>query len=213
MSQRTTVYMVFVPTNFWNTASGTGPFNGTWFGSLAFAAKTAATNLCDKQLTGYTFIGQGRVGDQPGRHTWHYLAEWQNLPDGTFIAQRKFSAGYPITDLISGRSFPISQFAYTNNIPFPTEANTPANTPTLPSLPYIAFNSFGQLASGRDEYIPLAHGSVAPVVDPSNKRPVMSGSPSVTELPAGNSTNLAYNIVHIDALTGRAVLEFHKLGP
>ena len=33
------------------------------------------------------------------------------------------------------------------------------------------------------------------------------------EMPPGNSTNIAYNIVHIDWLTGRAVLEYHKMGP
>ena len=36
-------------------------------------------------------------------------------------------------------------------------------------------------------------------------------APAVSEIPSGNSTNLAYNIVHIDALTGRAVLEYHKM--
>ena len=31
------------------------------------------------------------------------------------------------------------------------------------------------------------------------------------EIPPGNSTNSSYNIVHIDRLTGRAVLEFQKV--
>ena len=80
ISQRTTVYMVFVPTNFWNNN----------LIRRRSQALPATTNLCDKQLTGYTFAAYGAVGDQPGQHQWHYLAPWQSLPDGTFIAQWKF---------------------------------------------------------------------------------------------------------------------------
>lgn len=212
MSQRTTVYMVFVPTNFWVMSAA---LNTTWKNSLTLSALMAATNLCDKQLTGYTFVSQGTVGDQPGRHNWRYLAPWQKLPDGTFIAERKFDFDYTIYDTIAGKSFPITQFSYTNNFPFPTETNTAAVTPNLPYLPYLAFNSFGQLVSGQDAYIPLAHGSVAPAIDPVTRMFVMNlnSSPDVLEVPSGNSTNISYNIVHVDALTGRAVLEFHRMGP
>jgi len=41
----------------------------------------------------------------------------------------------------------------------------------------------------------------------------LSGIPDVQENPPGNSTNSSYNIVHIDRLTGRAVLKFHKMTP
>ena len=83
-------------------------------GGAAFrASKPPPTNLCDKQLTGYTFIADGAVGDQPGRHAWHYLAPWQNLPDGTFIAQQKF--------MPPGQSFNISLWdnAYHNGSTVP----------------------------------------------------------------------------------------------
>jgi prepilin-type N-terminal cleavage/methylation domain-containing protein len=218
MANRTTVYMVFVPTNFWCTAYNPGSFNSPWFNSLTPAAQTAATNLCDKQLTGYTFIGSGTVGDQPGRHTWHYLASWQNLPEGVFIAQQKFvkqpNQFYTIADAVSGAAYNIYGFNVTNNIPFPTETNTAATTSfNLPYLPYIAFNSSGQLVSGQDEYIPVARGNVSPALNPATKTFVLTGSPSVTEIPAGNSTDISYNIVHIDALTGRATMEFHKMLP
>src|SRR5271156_3856435 len=76
IANRTTVYMVFVPTNFWGTLPN------PWFNSLTPAAQAVATNLCDMQMTGYNFIANGAVGDQPGRHSWHYLAQWQSLPDG-----------------------------------------------------------------------------------------------------------------------------------
>src|SRR5687767_650318 len=45
ISQRTTVYMVFVPPNFWADPAGTG--------SWSYADKVVATNLAGKQLIGY----------------------------------------------------------------------------------------------------------------------------------------------------------------
>jgi hypothetical protein len=200
MSQRTTVYMVFVPTNFWNTAAG--QFNTTWWNRLTFAQRTAATNLFDKQLTGYTFVSLRKVGDQPGRGAPHYLAPWQDLPDGTFIALNKF-LGPPDYQIAN---FMICGFSYTNLFPFPTEDTTNYSTVYLP---YIAFNYLGRLTTNGDVFIPLARGSVGYAVD-ANKALQMR-PPDVSEMPPGNSTNSAYNIVHIDRLTGRAVLEYQKM--
>ena len=207
ISQRTTVYMVFMPTNFWEISPGV--FNNPWFNNLTPAQKIAVTNLCDKQLTGYTFVSLRSVGDQPGQGRPHYLAPWQTLPDGTFIAFQKFAGTNTIRDQISNVAYPISQFVYTTDIPFPTATNM---LPSPVSLPYIAFNYLGQLASGRDEYIPIAKGSVIYAVDPATKT-FQFNPPDVLEMPPGNSTNSSYNIVHIDRLPGRAVLEFHKMAP
>jgi prepilin-type N-terminal cleavage/methylation domain-containing protein len=220
ISQHTTVYMVFMPTNFWTPtwmdANGQNP-TAAWSPGLTLAQQTAATNLCDKQLTGYTFIARGAMGDQPGQHAWHYLAPWQTLPDGTFIAFQKFvqsPAGppYTITDSINpGKFYNIYGFA-TNAIPFPTATNTPL------IFPCLAFNYLGQLTvdgqtpAGLDEYIPIAKGSVLFARDAATKAFQFS-SPDASEMPPGNSTNSAYNIVHIDRLTGRAVLEFQKMTP
>jgi prepilin-type N-terminal cleavage/methylation domain-containing protein len=220
ISQRTTVYMVFVPTNFWIDASGNVAPNNPWFSHLTPAAQTAATNLCDMQLTGYTFMAHGAMGDQPGNHQWHYLAPWQNLPEGMFIALAKFtnsdlSYPYPINDPVSGTNY-IYAFNIMNTIPFPTETNTASPAYVLPSLPYIAFNYLGQLTvdgvnlAPLDEYIPLAKGSILLARDAATKA-LQFDSPNVMEMPPGNSTNSSYNIVHIDRLTGRAVLEFQKM--
>ncbi|MGA2786445.1 MAG: prepilin-type N-terminal cleavage/methylation domain-containing protein [Verrucomicrobiota bacterium] len=235
ISQRTTVYMVFVPTNFWVDSSGNFPgLAGTWWGSLAPTLQTAATNLADRQLSGYNFLAHGALGDQPGQHLWHYLDRWQSLPDGTFIALAKFTTApgtsYPINDIINPANPPwqIYGFHVTNNIPFPTEQGTNASPDQSRItvgiwLPYIAFNYLGQLTvdgqtlAPLDEYIPLAKGSIIPAADPGTKAPVLPGAkpgsppptPSVAESPPGNSTN-TYNIVHIDRLTGRAVLEYQK---
>ena len=61
----------------------------------------------------------------------------------------------------------------------------------------------------RDEYIPLAHGVVSDAMD--GNKVLQFNPPRVTEIPPGNSTNSAFNIIHIDGLTGRAVMEFQKL--
>ncbi len=217
VSQRTTVYMVFVPTNFWMAPAsipGPGSFPNTWWTSLTPAQTNAAVGLCGEQLSGYDFIAYGALGDQPGRHTWHYLAPWQTLPDGSFIALQKFAGTNIIQDPITLTQYPIAQFRYTNNIPFPTETSAAGVW-----LAYLAFDYRGQLvsevdASGNynDAYVPLAHGSVLPAINPNTKA-LQFGNPDVAETPPGNSTNISYNIVHINWLTGRAVLEYHKMGP
>jgi prepilin-type N-terminal cleavage/methylation domain-containing protein len=221
ISQRTTVYMVFVPMNFWTEADGI-TFNNNWFVHLTQAAQTVATNLCDLQLTGYAFMAYGAMGDQPGNHQWHYLEPWQHLPDGAFIAVAKFTNSptqyYTVTDPLSGAAYNIYGFNTNNTIPFPTETNTVGTFPpnSLPYLPYIAFNYLGQLTvdgvnlAQLDEYLPLAKGSISLVWDPVTKA-LQFAAPNVMEIPPGNSTNSAYNIVHIDRLTGRAVLEFEKV--
>ena len=87
-------------------------------------------------------------------------------------------------------------------------------------MPCIAFDYSGKLiseadASGNylDAYIPLAQGSVSFPVDSTTKAPQLTlMTPfNVSEIPPGNSTSISYNVVHVDALTGRAVLEFHKV--
>lgn len=231
VADHTTVYMIFVKTNFW-MAPGFPIPNAWWNYPLMTAAKKAVvTNLCDKQLTGYTFVSLRSAGDQPGRVTVRYLAPWQNLPVGTFIAPQKFQ---PPTDppfyiLGYDPNIPIYGFNITNSIPFPTEDSPSGLRLQLRlsdfSVPYIAFNYLGQLTvdgqtlAGRDEYIPLAHGSVSPAINPATKSLILEAAPagaaSVLETPPGNSgignNNLSYNILHIDRLTGRASLEFYKI--
>jgi prepilin-type N-terminal cleavage/methylation domain-containing protein len=215
ISQRTTVYMVFMPTNFWLPNWTSSPI---WVNTTALtpAQRMMVTNLCDKQFTGYTFLAHGSAGDQPGQHLWRYLTSWQNLPDGSFIAMWKFSTPstsfYNVTNPITSQIFNVAGFT-TNSFPFPTATNS------LINLPFVAFNYLGQLTfdgqtvATRDEYIPLAQGSVTPSINPATKTFVLTGIPQVTENPPGNSTGLGYNIIDIDPLTGRAVLRYHKMAP
>jgi prepilin-type N-terminal cleavage/methylation domain-containing protein len=236
MSQRTTVYMVFIPTNFWYSG---GTPNSGWLGALSGAEEVAYTNLLDKQLTGYIDMAYGALGDQPGNHQWHYLTPWQSLPDGTYIPMWKFynpngtpaQPYFSFSDPVNANyNFNINPFPYTNTFPFPTEGATNIPSQYWPNLPYIAFNYLGQLSdysgnlllpqplngigdgdfAGGGVDIPLAQGAVLPDIDQST-RSLTNGPPQVIEQPPGNSTNISYNVIHIDPLTGRATLEYHKM--
>jgi prepilin-type N-terminal cleavage/methylation domain-containing protein len=211
ISQHTTVYMVFSPPWLYNDPVFTDV-------NLTSSERAAAISALEKAQTGYAFVSLRSVGDQPGKNTVRYLSSWETLPDNTFIPQWKFNAlpAVLIRDPGTGAVlFTVDAFAQTPLIPFPSE--DAAYTPGLrrPLLPYIAFDYLGRLVrpgSGqqdRDEFIPLAHGSVSPARDPVTRAPIFgaSAAPDERELPPGNSTNSSYNVVHIDWVTGRARLE------
>ena len=209
ISQHTTVFMVFVPTNFW------GGDSAAFSGSLTPAERVAATNLLDKQLTGYTFISLRSIGDQPGRPTPRYLADWQSMPESTFIAEWKFGfRGLQSTNIvnpITKETFTVRPFGWDQTFPFPSEDAAYAPGLHYQVLPYVAFNYLGQLCTpdgaplNRDVYIPVAHGRVLPALRPGTRVPQF-GPASVMESPPNNSVE-TFNLVHIDGLTGRARLE------
>ena len=202
ISKRTTVYMVFVPTNFWTAPAASSWKLGDW---------SNATNLCDKQLIGYAYVCLRSVGDQPGAHNPQYLSSWRTLSQGAFIPLGKFWQGLTITNANSSSPtiFPVLPFAVTNNIPFPSETNRPG--PYVP-LPYIAFDGMGQLVSGQPgqpELIPLTEGSVSVARD-ANTKVALLQPPQVNEVPAGNTVD-NYSLVWIDRATGRAHVERRKV--
>ena len=211
LSQRTTVYMVFLSTNFWNG-----------YDSWSQTNKDSVQPLLDKQLTGYAYVSLRSVGDQPGAHTPRYLSPWRTLPQGAFIPLDKFGpSSLTLTNTTLGPSVYIRPFATTNNstvlpgvppngIPFPSEDN-PITT-SLPPLPYIAFDGTGQLVSGQPgqpELIPLSEGSVTCARDPSTKLALAQPAVAI-EQPPGN-TRENYSLIYIDPLTGRAHVEHRSV--
>jgi len=207
ISQRTTVYMVFVPTNFWADASY--PTDA--------ASVTNGSRLYDKQMIAYNFVSLRRLGDQPGAGKAQYLGPWKTLPEGVYIAAEKFLPRNPNNPVLSVYTndpvttlkylaFKIYGFNTTTNIPFPAE-DTPPNSGKNPyaRLPYIAFNYLGQLTTGQNELIPLTKGAVLFQRDPATGTGTKA-LPAIRETPVGNVTN-AFNVVSIDWLTGRAHLE------
>jgi len=227
ISTRSTVYMVFIPTNFWgkNPLGGinTGPWNSL---PPAFQKSTIVTQMYAAQWNGYIMTSLQSIGDQPGAHHPQDLVRVKTLPAGSFFAPFKFTAplfnpSLAVTVPIPTNrpDLPIYGFPTTNSIPFPSvdvlTNNTYVNTFNSGggfNLPFIAFNYLGQLTPGDgsvlayDENIPLSYGSILPALNATNKTPVQ-GNPTVIENPTGNSTNVAYNVIHIDHLTGRARLE------
>ena len=201
ISQRTTVYMVFCPANFWTDVNYSTTTN------VLPSEILKATKLYGKQRNAYNFVTLRSVGEQPGKVSPRYLSSWKALPEGATIAWWKFNpptTSFRVTDPIDNtRYFDVKGFATTNTIPFPSSDAAMKSAPYV-TLPYVAFNHLGQTESGEDEYIPLAQGSVSYSFD-ANKVPTQV-APTMTENPPGNSSN-AYTIVHINALTGRAKLE------
>lgn len=214
ISQRTTVYMVFCPSNFWDNG-GAFP-NQVPFNNLSLAEKTKAQKLYGKQLNSYAFVTLRSVGDQPGQVSPRYLTSWKSLPEGAIVPGWKFTPRgnfpeYILTNYTVRTPTPLFDelrvfgFQYTNSIPFPSVDGVKGIW-----LPYIAFNHLGQPESGEDELIPLARGIPGFVQDGS--RVAQQASPRYAEIPPGNSTN-AFTVVRIDKLTGRARLEKQELVP
>ena len=86
IARHTTVYMVFVPRDFWTNRPYGHHNNEIAFQNLSVAERETARTLVDKQAAAYTFITLRSVGDQPGRGTTNYLSSWRTLPEGTCIA-------------------------------------------------------------------------------------------------------------------------------
>ena len=191
ISGRTTVFMLFVP-------PGIIGHSNTIAASLLTPEQKnrqtkQLTNLITGQYTAYALFVRRSVGDQRGRETPRYLTEWRRLPEGILFEPGKFNTNL-FNPAVPG-SFPaeyVRGFDY-GMFPFPA-----ANSPDY-RLPYIAFNSLGQIVPGpdgvnHDELIPLARGSV---FYPDNV-------PDVVVKPVNNFTN---NFVRLNWLTGRASLD------
>ena len=218
LSQRTTVYMVFVPPSFWTDSAYA-------YNSWTNGDQVAATSLLDKQMTGYTYVSLRSIGDQPGVSHPQYLGPWRTLPQGAYIALEKFIPYNPpnLPPLVlqiytntppSGPpAYRVFAFNTTTNIPFPSET-TPKASGARPyiALPYIAFDGMGQLVSGsstRPELIPVTQGSVGIPHNPDTKAPLQQPL-ALREVPPGNTTN-NFNLVYVDQLTGRARIERTKV--
>lgn len=221
ISERTTVYMVFVPPDFRGLELATS--------NVVTQADRALTNrndrlierLLNQKLTSYALYAERRVGDQPGKPSKKYITSWRSLPEGSFIAEREFKQlpsvaawkGLPI----ESRPLPYGQF------PFPSDT---VDCPYF-DLPYIAFNHLGQLVvpfykvsgggvqqiSGNpdDLVVHLAQGSIyynrntttGELINETTN-PSAYVPPDALETPPGNSSNLW---VRVNWLTGRAEID------
>lgn len=220
IAERTTVYVVFVPTNFTGLALS-DPTNSTP-ADLALKNRNAKLieKLLDQKYTGYALYAERRVGDQPGRPSSKYLTSWRSLPEGSFVAARDFArvasaAAWKALPVVS-RPLPYGQF------PFPSDTQ---DCPYF-DMPYIAFNYLGQLvvpfykvANGplqpmpgnpEDLVVNLAQGSIIYSRDSNGALineavpPAMFTPADVLETPLGNSSNLW---VRVNWLTGKPEID------
>lgn len=229
IAERTTVYVVFVPTNFTGLAlsapvdaSSTPPRPTQADLALLARNEKLVEKLLNQKYTSYALFAERRVGDQPGRLSSKYLTPWRSLPEGSFIAAREFTrldSAAAWKDLsIDERPLPYGQF------PFPSDTG---DAPSFP-MPYIAFNHLGQMvvpfyfADGldpkqpvpglpEDEIIHLAQGGIFYARDGSTGKLLNETLPGVTfepaeinEVPPENSDTLW---VRVNWLTGRAQID------
>jgi prepilin-type N-terminal cleavage/methylation domain-containing protein len=190
ISGRTTVYMVFVPAgiaaHFPDLATGRPDRNGAPISAADHERYSRQlTNLIAGQYTAYALITKRTVGDQPGQENPRYISEWKRLPQGILIATNKFNLVNPTPPDDYRRSF------LTNAFPFP------ASRSPVWTLPYVGFNSQGQLLRGRDELIPLAEGSIF-FTGPNGFLP------DVVMTPPNNFTN---HFLRVNWLTSRASVD------
>ena len=189
IADHTTIYMVFIP------PYDTGNFKFDPPGAASPLVLKQYTNLWGGQFTTYALLSLRSVGEQPGRATPHYLTDWRSLPTGVFIATNKFNC------FVAPAPGTLPAFPVTNIFNFPMATNIV--NPTL-FLPYVAFDYLGRLITGRDEYIPLARGSVFPVRDAGGN--FINVVADAKENPLNNSI-ISSNVIHIDWLTGKARTE------
>ena len=198
LSQRTTVYVVFVPP----TVADTSLLKGLKLDPDPRLTRQW-TNLVRSQYTSYALYTERQVGAQPGQYSPRYLTDWKSLPDGVFIATNKFVNPTNQPSLWQATLPELRSFSPPKVFPFPSTYSSR----TWP-LPYLAFTPQGQLLRPpgwqpfyHDECIPLARGSILYQSDSFGKF-----SADVLETPPGNSTN-TYNRIHINWITGRARFE------
>jgi prepilin-type N-terminal cleavage/methylation domain-containing protein len=189
INARTTVYVVFVPTNIAaRLAVETDLF-----------VRRQVSNLVTAPYSGYALVTKRTVGDQPGREFPRYVTDWRRLPDGVLIAPYKYRNARNLND--PGREYD-DGFEYVSNevLPFPLAGSYRSGF----GLPCLAFNALGQLTSGRDEIVMLAEGSVFYPRDEAG-RPL---APDVEIKPPNNFTN---HIMRVNWLTGRAAMERREM--
>jgi len=179
IKDRTTVHVVFVPTNILTFNLAPGPL-------------TDRLRRISSAYSGYALFAERTAGDQPGRPFFRYLTDWKTLPKGVIFAPANYDAsGFSATNYV-----PLEYI----QLPFPTSLDPDQR------LPHVAFDAQGSLVYEsertrwfRPQNIYLASGGVEGAAAGGQ---LAGFRPS--EQPPGNGAN---NMVHIDGFTGRARLQ------
>ena len=220
---RTTVYVVFAPTNVWQSRLALD----AQIESMIVERRLAPQNFRDQALRSFTNIALGvfhsyallverEVGAQPGRNHTRYLGPgWQTLPEGVILSPRLFfPAPMAPTDRLDLAIHELPQRPFR----FPL-AEFPGDT--LPAIPmrFVAFGPDGRLAidemnrywalNGRPELrlpplsefaLGVGQGSVF-IARTASGQIDPNVVPDAIETPRDNATN---NRVIVSSLTGRS---------
>jgi hypothetical protein len=203
MVNRSTVYMVFLTPEFWNSPS---------FSLIPYSQQVS--NLVMHQYSAYALVSLATVGDQPGQHHPQYVTGWRVLPSGVFIAPWEFTLtnnatmNIITTNTLAGTTVLNSIYPWNwVNVPFPSLYSTNSSGTTSMWLPAIGFTPQGRLTPPADqrqyEYIALARGSIFYPTD-TNGVPLLE-PPNLAEVPPENDVRNP-NLIQIDLLTARATL-------
>jgi prepilin-type N-terminal cleavage/methylation domain-containing protein len=176
MATRSTVYVVFLPNDF---------HAGVDFLRYDIVTnhldRVALTNVSGMTCSGYALYSERSVGDQPGTSTPRYLTKWKELPPGVTVHPEQFINPAPTTvktNYISGHyvtPLPYRQFRFPN-----------ADSPATLTLPYLAFNSMGQLVGGQNFRVQVAEARITRLRDTDNQDSLIWG-PSVIKPDAPNA--------------------------
>jgi prepilin-type N-terminal cleavage/methylation domain-containing protein len=217
---RSKVYMVFIPPNFWKNPNKVAFDNLTNTYSISNAVRLGLG-----QYNTYALYSEHSIGDQPGQSSPHYLTRWKTLPDGVIIETNMFRAylgpsPIPEPELIteppsspSPKTFAVRAFKRDRTFPFPETEVTNAVAQRF-FLPYITFDSQGRLVdstgNNADLFIPLAKASIMSGRN-LNLESDLNQPADVLEPNYREPTGVNYNLIHIDWLTGRTKVEKPQL--
>lgn len=195
IGERTTVYMLFVPPEIGLEMAAEDP-REVHFQDFV--------NVFDQQYTSYALFTERGVGAQPGRLNPKYLTEWRSLPEGMMFAPYKIKGFLQPLDFPPQWMFQQLGAEYTRPLPR-RQIHFPAgeHVTKVITVPYIAFNSQGQLTTGQDIILPIAEGGVIYERD-ANGNLLFNRPADYTLTPNYNYTN---NFIRINWLTGRAKIE------
>lgn len=159
IKNRSTVYMVFAPTNIWIHLETFQRVNPVQFRTYREESMVTLTNLVRGQFASYALFTERRVGEQPGVSRPRFLTEWRTLPDGFIFPLEMFFGPSPVQPPppmmnIEHRVQRLAQ----GRFPFPIELRGERleshvgegsiwpSLGMLPVLPFIAFDSQGRLS-------------------------------------------------------------------
>jgi prepilin-type N-terminal cleavage/methylation domain-containing protein len=188
---RTTVHVVFVPTNILITD----------FSALAKPERDQVERLKSGIFTTYALFVERSLGDQPGQPNFKYITTWKSLPEGMMIRQTEFNQDDPPDVWKSINPVESREFLHLL-LPFPS-AN---GMNTL--VPQIAFGPHGGLVDDKgnrlldDEVIEVTRGSIFFDRDQNG---LITGVDA--KGPPNYNPTEDRNWIRIDGLTGRAKVD------